>query len=151
MFEVMLRTCLCDLVQCSVQISGRSSTPIFLLSCHPLPSVPSFLLLLFVPLISAFLYFSSSSSSSSVFFFNYVRAQSQTRRAFLHKQPSLSLRFSACLFWVLFWDDISAGKPNGPERVLSLRGSSRRGVKIGKSFLGNGIKNWRTPPQGPLL
>lgn len=72
----------------------------------------------------------------------YVRAQSRRLQAFPHNQPNLSSWFSACLFWVFLRDDISAGKPNGPERVLSLWGSSRRGVKIGKSFLGNGIKNW---------
>lgn len=57
----------------------------------------------------------------------HVRAQSRRLQAFPHKQPNLSSWFSACLFWVFLRDDISAGKPNSPERVLSLWGSSRRG------------------------
>lgn len=57
------------------------------------------------------------------FFKKYVRAQSRRLQAFPHKQPNLSLWFSAYLFWVFLREDISAGKPNGPERVLSLWGS----------------------------
>lgn len=71
-----------------------------------------------------------------LFFKKYVRAQSQRLQAFPHKQPNLSSWFSACLFWVFLRDDISAGKPNGPERVLSLWGASRRMGKNRKVFFG---------------
>ena len=120
----------------------------FSFSCPPIPSVPNF-----PPLLCLSPWFPTRclSRSSLLFFKNYVRAQSRRLRAFPHKQPNLSLWFSACLFWVFLRDDISAGKPNSPERVLSLWGSSRLRVKIGRSFSGYGIKDWWAPPEGPAL
>lgn len=93
----------------------------------------------------------AASQLSFFFFKKYVRAQSRRLQAFPHKQPNLSLWFSTCFFCVFLRDDISAGKPNCLERVLSLWGSLQCRVKIGKSFLGNGIKDWWVTPKGPAL
>lgn len=114
---ILVFTCVCvySVACCHKHLTGVLTTP-------PPSPVPVFLYLTSNPSVPNFLHSRVCSSHlrrlSAIFFFFSPRSmweQSWRLQAFPHKQPNLSLRFSACLFWVFLRDDISAGKPNSPE------------------------------------
>lgn len=100
--------------------------PISLFSCHPLPSVPSFLLLLFVPLISAFLFF----------FFKLCERAITATSSFSAQAAKFILEvFRLFILGSLLGRHI-CGKTKRPGAGAFPLGIIEAGVKIGKSFFG---------------